>query len=66
MVAKSDGRPAVEVENGGQKQRFVSIVLSLCICRPNSFCIQSAEELSSMVLSKMRETAQQYLNKNVK
>ncbi|KAK0212431.1 heat shock protein 70 family [Desarmillaria ectypa] len=47
VVAKSDGRPAVEVENGGQKQRF------------------SAEELSSMVLSKMRETAQQYLNKNV-
>ncbi|KAK0459110.1 heat shock protein 70 family [Desarmillaria tabescens] len=47
VVAKPDGRPAVEVENGGQKQRF------------------SAEELSSMVLSKMRETAQQYLNKNV-
>ncbi|KAK0454539.1 heat shock protein 70 family [Armillaria borealis] len=47
VVPKSDGRPAVEVENGGQKQRF------------------SAEELSSMVLSKMRETAQQYLNKNV-
>ncbi|KAJ4483567.1 heat shock protein 70 family [Lentinula aciculospora] len=47
VVAKSDGRPAVEVENGGQKQQF------------------SAEELSSMVLTKMKETAQQFLNKNV-
>jgi len=28
--------------------------------------IQSAEELSSMVLVKMRETAEQYLNKKVK
>jgi hypothetical protein len=27
---------------------------------------QSAEELSSMVLVKMRETAEQYLNKKVK
>ena len=27
---------------------------------------QSAEELSSMVLTKMRETAEQYLNKKVK
>ncbi|ESK97381.1 heat shock protein [Moniliophthora roreri MCA 2997] len=47
IVPKSDGRPAVEVENGGKVQQF------------------SAEELSSMVLTKMRETAQQYLNKNV-
>ncbi|KAJ3748578.1 heat shock protein 70 family [Lentinula detonsa] len=47
VVPKSDGRPAVEVENGGQKQQF------------------SAEELSSMVLTKMKETAQQFLNKNV-
>jgi len=27
---------------------------------------QSAEELSSMVLVKMRETAEQYLNKKIK
>ncbi|KAK7036441.1 Hsp70 ATPase ssc1 [Paramarasmius palmivorus] len=47
VVPKPDGRPAVEVENGGKVQQF------------------SAEELSSMVLTKMRETAQQYLNKNV-
>ncbi len=25
IVPKSDGRPAVEVENGGKKQSFVSI-----------------------------------------
>jgi len=47
VVPKGDGRPAVEVENGGKKQTF------------------SAEELSSMVLVKMRETAEQYLNKKV-
>jgi molecular chaperone DnaK len=47
VVAKPDGRPAVEVENGGKKQ------------------LLSAEELSSMVLVKMKETAQQFLNKNV-
>ncbi|KAG6902761.1 hypothetical protein C0995_011909 [Termitomyces sp. Mi166 len=47
IVSTSDGRPAVEVDNGGKQQRF------------------SAEELSSMVLVKMRETAEQYLNKKV-
>ncbi|RDB25126.1 Heat shock protein [Hypsizygus marmoreus] len=47
VVAKPDGRPAVEVDNGGKRQQF------------------SAEELSSMVLAKMRETAEQYLNKKV-
>ncbi|KAF9809094.1 hypothetical protein IEO21_07563 [Rhodonia placenta] len=47
VVAKSDNRPAVEVDNGGKRQLF------------------SSEELSSMVLVKMRETAEQYLNKKV-
>ncbi|KAH7883285.1 heat shock protein [Phlebopus sp. FC_14] len=47
IVPKGDGRPAVEVENGGKTQQF------------------SAEELSSMVLTKMKETAEQYLNKKV-
>jgi len=47
VVPKSDGRPAIEVDNGGKKQLF------------------SAEELSSMVLVKMKETAEQYLNKKV-
>ncbi|KAJ7668692.1 heat shock protein 70 family [Mycena polygramma] len=48
VVAKSDGRPAVQVEYDGQKKQY------------------SAEELSSMVLVKMRETAEQYLNTKVK
>ncbi|KAI0669668.1 heat shock protein [Trametes maxima] len=47
IVPKSDGRPAVEVENGGKPQQY------------------SSEELSSMVLTKMRETAEQYLGKKV-
>ncbi|KDR75640.1 hypothetical protein GALMADRAFT_248229 [Galerina marginata CBS 339.88] len=47
VTPTSDGRPAVEVDNGGKRQTF------------------SAEELSSMVLAKMRETAEQFLNKKV-
>ncbi|KIJ15581.1 hypothetical protein PAXINDRAFT_169045 [Paxillus involutus ATCC 200175] len=47
IVAKSDGRPAIQVETGDKTQQF------------------SAEELSSMVLTKMKETAEQYLNKKV-
>ncbi|KAF9517621.1 hypothetical protein BS47DRAFT_467243 [Hydnum rufescens UP504] len=48
VVARSDGRPAVQVEVEGKTQQL------------------SAEELSSMVLGKMRQTAEQYLNKSVK
>ncbi|KZT58706.1 heat shock protein [Calocera cornea HHB12733] len=48
VVAKPDGRPAVEVDNGGKNQQF------------------SAEELSSMVLTKMKQTAEQYMGKTVK
>jgi molecular chaperone DnaK len=47
IVPTSDGRPAVEVDNGGKRQSF------------------SPEELSSMVLTKMKETAEQFLNKKV-
>ncbi|KAI0260139.1 heat shock protein 70 [Gloeopeniophorella convolvens] len=47
VVAKPDGRPAVEVEFNGKTQQY------------------SSEELSSMVLVKMRETAEQFLNKKV-
>ncbi|KZT21050.1 heat shock protein 70 [Neolentinus lepideus HHB14362 ss-1] len=47
IVPKSDGRPAVEVEDGGKAQTY------------------SPEQLSSMVLVKMKETAEQYLNKKV-
>ncbi|KAH7097223.1 heat shock protein [Auriculariales sp. MPI-PUGE-AT-0066] len=47
IVAKSDGRPAVEVEVDGKSQTL------------------SAEELSSMVLTKMKQTAEQYLGKTV-
>jgi molecular chaperone DnaK len=48
VIAKSDGRPAVEVEVNGKAQAFGS------------------EELSSMVLTKMKQTAEQYLGKPVK
>jgi molecular chaperone DnaK len=47
IVSLPDGRPAVEVEIDGKKQRY------------------TAEELSSMVLTKMKSTAEQYLNKPV-
>ncbi|KAF8314917.1 heat shock protein [Clavulina sp. PMI_390] len=48
VVAKPDGRPAVQIEQEGKTQQL------------------SAEELSSMVLTKMKVTAEQYLNKSVK
>ncbi|KAN0081402.1 Heat shock protein 70 family [Tylopilus felleus] len=47
VVAKGDGRPAIQVEIGDKRQEF------------------SPEELSSMVLTKMKETAEQYLNKKI-
>jgi len=47
IVPTSDGRPAVEVDNGGKRQTY------------------SSEELSSMVLTKMRSTAEQYANKKI-
>ena len=66
VVARSgsDGKPVVEVENGGKKQQFVCLtVIPLIIYLT---LVQSPEELSAMVLVKMRETAAQYLNKPVK
>ncbi|KDN40122.1 hypothetical protein RSAG8_08322, partial [Rhizoctonia solani AG-8 WAC10335] len=47
LVAKPDGRPAVQIEIDGKKQQL------------------SSEELSSMVLTKMKQTAEGYLNKKV-
>ncbi|QRW12583.1 heat shock protein HSP70 family protein [Ceratobasidium sp. AG-Ba] len=47
LVAKPDGRPAVQVERDGKPAQL------------------SAEELSSMVLTKMKQTAEAYLNKKV-
>ncbi|KIP11332.1 hypothetical protein PHLGIDRAFT_83804 [Phlebiopsis gigantea 11061_1 CR5-6] len=47
VVPASDGRPTIEVDNGGKRQTF------------------SPEELSSIVLTKMKETAEQFLNKKV-
>lgn len=64
IVKKSDGQSAVEVDNDGKKQQFVSVWWI-----PGPFFdtfFQSAKELLSMVLVKMCETAEQYLNKKVK
>ncbi|KAF9446513.1 heat shock protein 70 [Macrolepiota fuliginosa MF-IS2] len=47
IVPTSDGRPSIEVDNGGKRQTY------------------SSEELSSMVLTKMRDTAEQYANKKI-
>jgi molecular chaperone DnaK len=48
VVAKPDGRPAVQVTERDEAKSF------------------AAEELSAMVLTKMKQTAEQYLGKNVK
>jgi len=47
VIARPDGRPAVQIDQDSKKQLY------------------SAEELSSMVLTKMRQTAEQYLSKKV-
>ncbi len=65
LVPKPDGRPAVEVTNGDKKQQFVSAIFSGFTSGILKF-LQSAEELSAMVLTKMKETAEQYLGKKVK
>lgn len=65
MVPKPDGRPAVEVEFNSKQQQYVSYKRQPLIFRALTSS-QSAEELSSMVLVKMRETAEQYLNKKIK
>ncbi|KAF7315724.1 hypothetical protein MIND_00088100 [Mycena indigotica] len=63
IVSKGGGRPAVQVEYDGGKKTFV--------CSSSKFdgfkllSRQSAEELSSMVLTKMKETAEQYLKQKV-
>jgi Icc-related predicted phosphoesterase len=58
----------VEVEIENKKRNFVRAMRPLFspFLGSNFFPFQSAEELSSMVLVKMRETAEQYLNKKVK
>ncbi|KAJ7213131.1 Hsp70 protein-domain-containing protein [Mycena pura] len=59
VVKKGDGRPAVQVGYDGQKKQYANIFISW----PSvTMSVQSAEELSSMVLGKM---AEQYLNRQV-
>jgi len=65
VVEKTDGRPAVEVDVSGKRQQFVRSI-SVSQSQQLLMIYQSAEELSSMVLTKMRETAEQYLNKKIK
>lgn len=65
VAEKTDGRPAVEVDVSGKRQQFVRSV-SPSQSQQVLMIYQSAEELSSMVLTKMRETAEQYLNKKIK
>ena len=64
-MSRADGRPVVQIDQDGKKQLYVSNPFCNVLSSPDVF-FQSAEELSSMVLTKMRQTAEQYLSKKVK
>jgi molecular chaperone DnaK (HSP70) len=64
IFRKARELPAVKVGNDGKEQQFVSTLKYGGLSYWND--LQSAEELSLMVLTNMRETAEQYLNKKVK
>jgi molecular chaperone DnaK len=65
VVPKPDGQAAVEVEFNSKQQQYMSRKRQPHIFRALTSS-QSAEKLSSTVLVKMRETAEQYLNKKIK
>jgi molecular chaperone DnaK len=66
IVGGAEGNPLVEVESGGKTNKYVRTHLAPIHSKVYLSPPQSPEELSSMILVKMKETAEQYLGKKVK
>jgi molecular chaperone DnaK len=64
IVGGADGKPLVEVESEGKPAKYVRTCPG-CSYLKLTRHFQSPEELSSMILVKMKETAEQYLGKKV-